>query len=425
MITNAGIHSRPRLESTTFPPFARLALAYAVGVAGDVFVTVSLADTLFFSATTSQARPKVLLYLLLTLAPFALIAPVFGPLLDRTRGGRRLLFAATMAARAVLCLVMAAHVHSFALYPLAFGALVLSKAQSVTKSALVPGVIKNKGELVLANSRLAFISILGGIAAGPIAAGILRLVGAPWVLRTATVIFVLGMLAALGIPRAELVGPLETADERDALHARSILAAGTAMGLLRATVGFFTFFAAFVLKTSREPAWMFGVVLMMSAVGTGIGTVVAPALRKRVREEWILAGSLVVPSVPLVFAARAYGRGALIAAATAIAAASACGRLAFDSLLQRDGADAARGRAFARFETRFQLLWVVGGVLAVIFPSDGRWGIFLVALVLLFAGLSYVGAVRRPASGDDHGEQPAEGPDDQARKLDAAGEQPE
>ena len=69
---------------------------------------------------------------------------------------------------------MAAHVNGLALYPLAFGALVLSKAQSVTKSALVPGVIKDKDELVLANSRLAFISILGGIAAGPIAAVILR-----------------------------------------------------------------------------------------------------------------------------------------------------------------------------------------------------------------------------------------------------------
>ena len=93
----------------------------------------------------------MLLYLLLTLAPFALIAPVFGPLIDRTRGGRRLLFAATMVARALLCLVMAEHVNGLALYPLAFGALVLSKAQSVTKSALVPGVIRDKGELVLAN----------------------------------------------------------------------------------------------------------------------------------------------------------------------------------------------------------------------------------------------------------------------------------
>jgi hypothetical protein len=273
---------------------------------------------------------------------------------------------------------------------------VLSKAQSVTKSALVPGVIKNKGELVLANSRLAFISILGGIAAGPIAAGLLRVAGSPWVLRTATLVFVLGMFAAFGIPRAEHVERSETADERNALHTRSIVAAGSAMGLLRATVGFFTFFAAFVLKSSKAPAWMFGVVLLVSAIGTGIGTIVAPTLRRRVREEWILAGSLVVPSVPLVFAARSYGRAALIVAAATIAASSACGRLAFDSLLQRDGPDAARGRAFARFETRFQLLWVLGGVLAVVFPSDGRWGIFLVALVLLFVGLSYVGAVRRP-----------------------------
>ena len=122
----------------------------------------------------ARPGPRSSLYLLLTIAPFAVIAPVFGPLLDKTRGGRRLIFAASMATRGVLCLVMAAHVHSVVLYPLAFGALVLSKVQSVTKSALVPAVIKDKSELVLANSRLALISILGGIAAGPLAAGILR-----------------------------------------------------------------------------------------------------------------------------------------------------------------------------------------------------------------------------------------------------------
>lgn len=405
MVTNA----RPRLESTTFPPFARLALAYAIGVAGDVFVTVSLADTLFFSATTGQARPKVLLYLLLTIAPFAFIAPVFGPLLDRTRGGRRLIFAASMGARAVLCLVMAAHVNGLALYPLAFGALVLSKVQSVTKSALVPSVIKDKGELVLANSRLALISILGGIAAGPLAAGILRVAHAPWVLRTATLIFLVGVVASLGLPRAETVARSETLDDRAALHTRSIRAAGSAMGIMRGAVGFFTFFAAFVLKTQHEPAWIYGLVLMMSAIGTGIGSVIAPLLRRRTREEWILAGALVSPGIPLVFAARWYGRPALIVAAAAIAAASATGRLAFDSLLQRDGPEQARGRAFARFETRFQLVWVLGGLLAVVLPSSGRLGIFLIALVLLFAGLSYVGAVRRPNPDVVQAEEPPTG----------------
>jgi hypothetical protein len=85
----------------------------------------------------------------------------------------------------------------------------------------------------------------------------------------------------------------------------------------------------------------------------------------------------------------------LVVAAATVAAATACGRVAFDSLLQRDGSEAVRGRAFARFETRFQLVWVAGGVAAVVFPGGGRGGIFVVAVVLLFAGLTYVGGFRR------------------------------
>jgi hypothetical protein len=167
--------------------------------------------------------------------------------------------------------------------------------------------------------------------------------------------------------------------------------------LLRSVVGFFTFFAAFALKRSHEPAWVFGLVLIASAAGNGLGTLISPLLRKKVREEWMLAGALLVPAFPLVFAARDYGRVSLVAAAATVAAATACGRVAFDSLLQRDGAETVRGRAFARFETRFQLVWVAGGVGAVLFPGGGRGGIFVVAVVLLFAGLSYVGAFRRAA----------------------------
>ncbi len=372
-------------------------MAHAVGMAGDVFVTVSLAGSLFFDVGVGAARPKVLLYLLLTMAPFAVVAPVLGPFLDRTRGGRRLMVAASMAGRAVLCVLMASKIDSPLLYPLAFGALVLSKGQTVAKSSLVPAVVDSHDELVLANSRLAIIAVLGATVAAPFAAVILKVAGAAWVLRTGSVVFVLGTLSAFGIPRAARVGSEETVDEREALHARSIVIAGSAMGLLRCVVGFFTFFAAFALKRAHEPAWVFGVVLMASAVGNGLGTVIAPFLRKKVREEWMLAGALLVPALPLVFAARDYGRVSLVAAAATVAAATACGRVAFDSLLQRDGAESVRGRAFARFETRFQLVWVAGGVGAVVFPGGGRGGIFIVAVVLLFAGLSYVGAFRRVA----------------------------
>src|SRR5262245_47158331 len=387
-----------RLESTTFTPFARLALAHSVGMAGDVFITVSLAGSLFFDVGVGAARPKVLLYLLLTMAPFAVVAPVLGPLLDRTRGGRRMMVAAAMGGRAVLCLLMANNIDSPLLYPLAFGALVLSKGQSVAKSALVPAVVDSEEELVLANSRIAIISVVGAAIAAPVAAAILKTAGAPWVLRVGTLVFLLGTFCAFGIPRAKHVGPQETADDREVLQARSIVTAGTAMGLLRAVVGFFTFFAAFALKRSNEPAWAFGLVLVASAIGNGVGTLIAPVLRKHFREEWILAGALLFPALPLVFAARDYGRVSLVFAAATVAAATACGRMAFDSLLQRDGAERARGRAFARFETRFQLVWVAGGVCAVLFPVGGRGGIFVVAIVLLFAGLSYVGAVRRTPS---------------------------
>ena len=42
------------------------------------------------------------LYLLVTMVPFALLAPVVGPLLDRFRHGRRYALAATMLGRAFL-----------------------------------------------------------------------------------------------------------------------------------------------------------------------------------------------------------------------------------------------------------------------------------------------------------------------------------
>ncbi|HWS46938.1 MAG TPA: MFS transporter [Acidimicrobiia bacterium] len=364
-------------------------------MAGDVFITVSLAGSLFFDVGVGAARPKVVLYLLLTMAPFAVVAPVIGPFLDRTRGGRRLMVALSMAGRAALCVLMADHIKGLALYPLAFGALVLSKGQSIAKSSLVPAVVNDDQELVLANSRLAIIAVVGGTIAAPFAAATLKLVGAPWVLRLGAVVFALGTLCAFGIPRAPRVGPPETRDERATLHARSIVVAGTAMGLLRGVVGFFTFFAAFALKRSHEPAWAFGLVLLASAAGNLAGTVISPFLRRTVREEWMLASALLLPAIPLVFAARDYSRVSLIVAAAAVASSSACGRVAFDSLLQRDGAEAARGRAFARFETRFQLVWVVGGIIAVLFPGGGRGGIFLTTIVLLFAGLSYIGAFRQ------------------------------
>lgn len=67
-------------------PFGRLALTHVVLTAGDALLTVSLAGSIFFKVSTGEARSNVILYLLLTMAPFAVVAPLLGPIIDRSRG---------------------------------------------------------------------------------------------------------------------------------------------------------------------------------------------------------------------------------------------------------------------------------------------------------------------------------------------------
>ena len=54
---------------------ARLVHLQFLTAAGDAAVAVSLAGTLFFTLPTDQARPQVAQFLLLTMAPFAVVAP--------------------------------------------------------------------------------------------------------------------------------------------------------------------------------------------------------------------------------------------------------------------------------------------------------------------------------------------------------------
>ena len=83
----------------------------AAGGAGDAFVAVSLAGTIFFSTSVDQARGRVVLFLLVTMAPFAVLAPFIGPALDRMQQGRRYLLAGTLLARGLLCFTMSAAVN--------------------------------------------------------------------------------------------------------------------------------------------------------------------------------------------------------------------------------------------------------------------------------------------------------------------------
>jgi hypothetical protein len=147
-------------------PFARLARTHVLSAAGDALVTIALANSLFFDLDPNDARWKVFLYLALTMAPLAVVAPFIGPALDRSVGGRRWMLVGVTAGRALACFIMVDDLKSLLLFPEAFAVLALGKAYAVSRSALVPTVVRDDAELVEANSKL---QLLSGLAV-PIAA---------------------------------------------------------------------------------------------------------------------------------------------------------------------------------------------------------------------------------------------------------------
>ena len=92
--------------------FRWLAETHAGSVAGDTVVAIALAGTLFFSVPSADARSNVALYLLITLAPFAVIGPFLGRFFERFPAAYRGGMVISAALRVVVALVMAIWIDS-------------------------------------------------------------------------------------------------------------------------------------------------------------------------------------------------------------------------------------------------------------------------------------------------------------------------
>jgi hypothetical protein len=460
-------------EAFHISPFNRLARVHAAASAGDVMVAVALAGSLFFSIDPTQARWRVGLYLLLTLAPFAVVAPFIGPAIDRFRGGSRWVILLTCVCRAFIALLMTRHLDGLLLFPEAFAMLVFAKGYQVARSAYVPATVRSDTELVRANSRLALVAALAG-PAGAVPAGLVHvLLGSHWVVGLSILPFIVGTVLASKLPApaswslAHRVGlpdgvqpppapeadvpPAEVADEgqaeggaqpgavagevfgggrplgvtaesgpafaasapgpdvsrspdvgrsadgggpeREAREHGIFLAAST-MGLLRGVVGFVTFLLAFSLRTKGGAAG-YGLVLGAAGGGNLIGSLVAPKLRELLREDQILTACLAATAVVGFVSGVLGGMSGALLLVGLVGVSSAAGKLAFDSLVQRDARASDKGRVLAQFEARFQMLWVVGAFIPVVIPLPARIGFLLIGLLAAAASLSYM-VLRQP-----------------------------
>ncbi|MFE3514581.1 MFS transporter [Streptomyces sp. NPDC059166] len=440
--TARGIRKATHAHGAGESGLGKLIELHAVNGAGDVMITVALASTVFFSVPTDEARGRVALYLAVTMAPFTLLAPVIGPLLDRLPHGRRAAMAGAMFARAVLAITMSGAVATggLELYPAALGVLVSSKAYGVVRSAVVPRLLPPRFSLVKANSRVTLAGLLATGIAAPIGAG-LQAVGSPWPLYGACVVFLGGTVLAFTLPhkvdsakgerKARLAVPHEEAPRASVPRpdkgrgnrsgstriggrrgrerppglrsvGPSVLHGLQANAAHRALSGFLIFYLAFLLRehplAGQSAAVSLGIVGVAAGAGNAFGTAVGSWLRARGPE--VIVATVLGLALGVAVLAAVFFSTVMVAALTAVAGfTQALSKLSLDAMIQRDVPEEVRTSAFARSETLLQMSWVVGGAIGIALPLNGVLGMSVAAGLLALGAVASVrgllGAARR------------------------------
>lgn len=415
-------------------------LTYAVmgNYAVDAALAVALANTLFFAAAKAESSGKVLLYLLLTVAPFAVIAPLIGPMLDKLQRGRRFALAASSFGRAILALIMAMNFDSWIIYPCALGMLVLSKSFGVLKAALTPRVLPERITLVKTNSRLSVFGLIAGGVSGGIAAGISGLTTSAGALVFTAICGIMGGWLCLRIPSwvestegevpvshsMQLQRPRTPRRVQPATARRGMPRIASAALWTNATIrietGFLTLFIAFVIKSRYQDASVVGEtatnvpppadesgwmqLLLLAAVGAaaGAGGFIGNALGARLPLRHPETVALICLAAVILATTTAFFLPSLITA-TVVALVGSTGsslaKVCLDSSIQTNLAESSRASAFGRSEAALQLSWVFGGVLGLlmggVWTFDGETTVYqvgfgVVTLILLISSIQAV-----------------------------------
>ncbi|GAA4569945.1 MFS transporter [Planotetraspora kaengkrachanensis] len=395
----------------------RLIELTAAHSAGDALITVSLAGALLFRLPVGQARGQVALYLLITMVPFAVVAPFVGPVLDRFRSGRRYIMAGTLFARGLLCWGMAGAVHSsdaITLFPSALAVLVLSKAYNVSRAAIMPSVLPADIPLVTANARVSLFALVSAGVGAALSTGVAALAGPEWVLRVTMPLFFAAGVVAVRLPRhvdsPDVEMDAETATET-ATEAgtevgagaarpsrwRTILSVGqvvgeamTANAAIRVQAGFLVFFLLFLVQDHHLNGLAPEAALTLLALAAGGGGLAGAAVASWVRSRSPLLTVLVtlaVTTVTTVAAAFFFSLWTALVVALVGAFAQSLGKLALDAIVQREIGEEVRSSTFGVVETLLQIAWVFGGLLGLVMSlfTPGPTGLAVVSAGLAFS----------------------------------------
>ncbi len=373
------------------PPYVdRLTITHCVHAAAETFFTVSMAGSIFFSVSPDAARPRVLLFLLVTLAPFLVMAPLVGPVVDRIRGGLASTMVATFVVRAVLALLLAENLRSLFLFPLVFGMLVVGKTYSVARNALVPSFVEDEQDLVAANARLSRTGTFAGGLAAALAVAVYTGASGAWALRVGAVVYIVGAVFAW---RVRSVAPRVKPVDRDAfveLVRPDVSSAVWDMLVLRAALGFALFQFGFSLRAEGDPAWVLGALILANGFGGFAGTVVSPWLRGRMSERSMFTAALVGSAIVALTAGIVLSRVTLVVAIFVLGMAVSIGRRALDATIQGQAPHAQRVQVYAGIETRLEIAWVGAACLAVALRVATWMGMLALATFLALVAIVHL-----------------------------------
>jgi MFS family permease len=261
-----------------------------------------------------EVRGQVALFLVLTMAPFTVMSPLIGPLLDRFRHGRRWAIGTTVATRAFLCWVLA---EAFVIY-------VVGTVLAIRLPALVDS---SQGE-----------QDRGRAAEAPVAG--------PWA-------------APWAVPRNSTRGGLLGGFRHrvDALPWRVLFALWCTSGT-RLLAGFLTFFLAFLIRdhpiSDLSSTLVLGLVVVAAGVGNTFGSVVGTLVKGR-SPETLAATILLLATVTAVTTAVFYSAWTLVTLGLMAGLSSQLAKLGLNALVQRDVGEMVRTSVFACSETLLQI----------------------------------------------------------------------
>ncbi|NYI39930.1 MFS transporter [Demequina lutea] len=390
---------------------------------GDGAFQVGIATAFFFDPTSASTPRDIAAGFAVLLAPFTLVGPFVGPMIDRWHRQRIVLVG--NLARLTLVVAIGGSIALNApkpfLYFLALLTLSINRFLLAALTAGIPQVVDDE-DLLTAN---AIMPTMGTIAAaiGAAIGGVVTIL-VPGVSDNRLALLALGGAAvafgtsswtATALGRRAL-GPVATIDGKEfaaeAIHLLRELRAGynhlrervtpfQALGVMAAGRMLYgmMFVAAILISrhilstpgSAGSAIKHFTLVLGFAAIGFGLAAILTPTFAHRVdRHQWIVA-CLLLGAVGQTILAISSSSWALLSAAVIVSFAVQGGKIAVDTIVQRDTDDAFRGRAFALYDVAYNTAFISAAVVgAVVLPANGYSHAVMGALVIAYVGAAFV-----------------------------------